>query len=254
MASSMSQMTYIQVLHLVGIILIGTFVTQCILYLVSQLLTQHSHSLYGFHEQRKRFVSLWTASNCSRIISPNVAARRTPAGVLPARGYLEKLPTREESAKSFGLASTAQYDMRNATVLLAEENPDTLYLGRSTFESEIGDVSLYAKRKTYSGKTEWRGKVLESSHADGLVETKLHPADAKLVIDMGWGRYQRPSWNCTPWTLSKPEDVCVEARSPRDQEEVEVVKQIVRAGAWWGLVQIGGDEEEKLEGKAGLEA
>jgi len=72
----------------------------------------------------------------------------------------------------------------------------------------------------------------------------MHPADAKLVIERGWG--QRHPLSKYGWWVPK-EFVMVYA--PRDKSEVEVVAKIVEAATWWvgGVkidVNVGGDEEK----------
>ena len=138
--------------------------------------------------------------------------------------------------------------MHQAIIGLVEENPSTLYLGRSTFESSTGGVSLYAKRTRCDGTTSYRGKVLEVSNADGTIQIMLHPADAGFLRDSGWGRTQRS--RKTRLKMSRVEDGWVEVEMPRDPEEVGVIKQVVKAGLWYAWVQAGGKEEESLEGRA----
>ena len=62
----------------------------------------------------------------------------------------------------------------------------------------------------------------------------MHPADVKTVVEAGWGErhpFARENWW---WNL-----ICqVPARftllyGPRDEKELEVMKDVIKAAAWW---------------------
>ena len=69
----------------------------------------------------------------------------------------------------------------------------------------------------------------------------LHPADANLMIEKGWGERQplaRGGW-CRKFV---PREFML-IYAPRDEEEVEVVARIIAAGIWWvSGVDVNGDE------------
>jgi hypothetical protein len=76
----------------------------------------------------------------------------------------------------------------------------------------------------------------------------LHPLDAKLVIEQGWGE-RHPLAGRGPWV---PRGF-VMVYAPRDEDEVSIVMDIVRAGAWWVggcVLQKGGEneDEKRVEG------
>ncbi|MCJ1226637.1 hypothetical protein MMC12_003290 [Toensbergia leucococca] len=63
---------------------------------------------------------------------------------------------------------------------------------------------------------------------DGSMHVTLHPADAAMVLSHGWGE-RHPLAGRGKWV---PEGF-VMVYAPRGRAEVEVVMQIVGAGAWW---------------------
>ena len=69
----------------------------------------------------------------------------------------------------------------------------------------------------------------------------LHPADAKLVLENGWGERHplaRGGW-CRRFV---PREFML-IYAPRDEKEVGIMMQIVAAGIWWvSGIDVNGDE------------
>jgi len=86
----------------------------------------------------------------------------------------------------------------------------------------------------------------EACHAhpsDGSLHMTLHPADAKLVLESGWG--ERHPLAKGGWLERFVPGGFLMVYAPRTPEEVKTVERIIRAAVWW----IG---EDSLEGeKAG---
>lgn len=59
----------------------------------------------------------------------------------------------------------------------------------------------------------------------------LHPADAKIVLERGWG--ERHPLARGGWCRRFVPKEFVLVYAPRSGEEVEVVMRIVKAGVWW---------------------
>lgn len=64
----------------------------------------------------------------------------------------------------------------------------------------------------------------------------LHPADARIMIEAGWG--ERHPLARGGWLERFVPRGFVMVYAPRTQEEIFVVLQLVRAAAWW----VGGDD------------
>lgn len=59
----------------------------------------------------------------------------------------------------------------------------------------------------------------------------LHPADAALVLSQAWG--ERHPLSSGGWLTRFVPLGFVMVYAPRNQEEVEVVMEIVKAAVWW---------------------
>jgi hypothetical protein len=77
-------------------------------------------------------------------------------------------------------------------------------------------------------------------HGDRSVHLYLHPADARLVIERGWGERHRLS-RTWPWYLGGGEsrlglgNTWIMLYGPRDEGEFEVVKRLIGEGVRWML-------------------
>lgn len=69
----------------------------------------------------------------------------------------------------------------------------------------------------------------------------LHPADAKLVLENGWG--ERHPLARGGWCRRFVPREFVLIYAPRDEDEVEIMMRIVAASVWWvSGVDVNGDE------------
>ena len=184
---------------------------------------------------------------------------------LPARkGTRPKVagiaPQRQVTQKG-GMANVEK--LSAAMKLLAEKNPGTLSTGKSCFEKHSLALFLNKNGFAVAGETgEVCNRALtasdvvsEASIAKGIrnatcgtppeiahlhgsecsLHLTLHPADAAVVIERGWGERHplagRGNWVPKGFVL---------IYAPRNEAEVETVMEIVRAGGWW----VGGIELE----------
>ncbi|KAF2002776.1 hypothetical protein P154DRAFT_122633 [Amniculicola lignicola CBS 123094] len=75
------------------------------------------------------------------------------------------------------------------------------------------------------------GEICHAHPSDGSMHTSLHPADAKLVIEMGWGE-RHPLAKGGWFRRFVPREFML-VYAPRKEEEVEIVLRVVKAGVWW---------------------
>lgn len=86
-----------------------------------------------------------------------------------------------------------------------------------------------------------KGEVCHAHPSDGSLHLTLHPADVRVVLEKGWGQRHpmaREEEGCWWWALVKRWYSAVPAGfvmvyAPRDEEEVAVVLEIVRAAVGW---------------------
>lgn len=114
--------------------------------------------------------------------------------------------------------------MRN----IAAEHPELLEVKPSHTEGKSSD-GLYCKEGVTTRNPAAKDKILgnEIAHAhpsENSLHVWLSEADARKVIEAGWGMrfplpFIQPGWSMV--------------YAPRDEEELETVKKIVRAGVAW---------------------
>ncbi len=158
------------------------------------------------------------------------------------RGYLESLPLRNGvRPRLVGLApqrqitqvgSKAMYEaLANIIVDFARTNDSQCYLGRSTFKNN--NTALFARTTGFS-QTKYHGEICHAHPTDGSMHLNMHPADVKIVVEAGWGELHplaRPSYW---WNLICPVPAGLTMiYSPRDEKELKILKDIIRAAAWW---------------------
>ena len=127
---------------------------------------------------------------------------------------------------------------------LAAARAALLATGRSCFEKH--SLALFLTRLSTAlggegpGAEVWWNRTCgappEIAHlhgGDGSLHLTLHPADARAVMAAGWGERHPLAGRLLPAGY-------VMVYAPRGEREVELVMDIVRAGAWWvGGVELG---------------
>ncbi|KAH8426043.1 uncharacterized protein LDX57_003783 [Aspergillus melleus] len=82
------------------------------------------------------------------------------------------------------------------------------------------------------------GEICHSHPIDGSLHLTLHPADVRVLIERGWGQRHPLAWEeetSRRWlcgTRFVPAGF-VMVYAPRDEDEVRVVMEVVRAAGWW---------------------
>ncbi|KAL4899563.1 hypothetical protein BDW74DRAFT_109873 [Aspergillus multicolor] len=169
--------------------------------------------------------------------------RPTVAGIAPQRQLTQK-------------PGAAMYDALASEIhRLALEHPSTLYTATSCFEKHstgifyrLPTISVTNSTSSKSPKTSsnthnhritCNGEVCHSHPSDGSLHLTLHPADVKVVLERGWAQRHpiaRDSWW---WVTRIVPTGFVMTYAPRNEEELKVVVEIIRAAAWW----VGGKED-----------
>lgn len=153
------------------------------------------------------------------------------------RGYLRHLPTHlKPRPVTRGIAPHRQTTQRASPALyqlLASElhrlvaaDPEKLVLGTSCFEKHgTGVFSRSPARRTC------RGEICHAHPSDGSMHMTLHPADARVVLEAGWG--ERHPLARGGWFEKFVPEGFVMVYAPRGEEDVDVLVRIVQAGAWF---------------------
>jgi len=86
------------------------------------------------------------------------------------------------------------------------------------------------------------GEICHAHPSDGSMHLTLHPSDAKVMIENGWG--ERHPLARGGWCRRFVPKEFVLIYAPRDDAEVEVVIKIVAASIWWvSGIDVNGEEQ-----------
>ncbi|KAK1074700.1 hypothetical protein LTR12_008922 [Friedmanniomyces endolithicus] len=179
---------------------------------------------------------------------PYVPASRVPERFQGSRGYLVNgLPARRRPRPvTKGIAPHRQTTQRAPPALyaqlataiedLAASSDSHFRLGTSCFEKN--GTALFSRSPT---KRTCGGEIVHAHPSDGSMHLTLHPVDAAVVLEAGWGERHplaRGGW----WERFVPGGF-VMVYAPLGVGEVGVVMEVVRAGAWFVGGGVGGDGE-----------
>lgn len=179
-----------------------------------------------------------------------------PAYQKTKRGHLTYLPPRPgPRPKAMGIApqrqtdqhsSEAVYKMLHAEINALAARCPYLEIGTSCFEKHgTGLFCTSPKRRTCGGE------IVHAHPSDGSMHLTLHPADAKVMLENGWG--ERHPLARGGWLERFVPGGFVMVYAPRTEEEVDVVMEIVKAAIWW----VGGAEmanRDEVRRGSGFEA
>lgn len=166
---------------------------------------------------------------------------RIPRYVHQKEGCLSSLPKRPgPRPKSLGIAPHRQINqtvrpeifaiLSAAITAVAKENND-IEEGTSCFEKHgPGLFSMCPQRRTCGGE------ICHAHPSDGSMHLTLHPADAKIMLEAGWG--ERHPLARGGWLERFVPGGFVMVYAPRTEEEIDVVMELVRAAAWF----VGGED------------
>lgn len=94
------------------------------------------------------------------------------------------------------------------------------------------------------------GEICHAHAIDGSMHMTLHPADAKLILERGWG--ERHPLAKGGWLTRFVPPTFLMVYAPRNEVELGVVVDIIRSAAWWVSGQVLRDEREGKETEMGV--
>jgi hypothetical protein len=169
----------------------------------------------------------------------------TPAtlsdSVFPRTGYYEhsqlSLPERHgPRPKIAGIAPQRQLNqsgcaqmykmLRTALENLAVRHPSFCAVGTSCFEKK--GLALFAKQPI---NVTCRGEICHVHHSDRSMHMNLHPDDAKVVLQKGWG--ERHPLARGGWMKAYVPAEFIMVYAPRNRMELDTVCHIIEAAAYW---------------------
>ncbi|KAI9645019.1 hypothetical protein NHQ30_007057 [Ciborinia camelliae] len=180
--------------------------------------------------------------------------------IYPTIGYIQRarphLPIRNgPRPKVAGIApqrqisqygSRAMYNLiRISLSNLAHRHPEILKAGISCFEKR--GLALFSLDPI---NTTCQGEICHVHHSDNSFHMNLHPNDAKVILEKGWGERHPMAGASTPRIVSNflsylpnslstwlsprvvPEQFVI-IYAPRNKDELQVVCHIIEAAAFW---------------------
>ncbi|KAH6712132.1 hypothetical protein BKA61DRAFT_633570 [Leptodontidium sp. MPI-SDFR-AT-0119] len=159
-----------------------------------------------------------TTRKYCQCIQPNlpdrIGQRPQVAGITPQRQLNQP-----------GCRRTYQ-SLRRSLECFALNYEDVLEVGTSCFEKN--GLALFARNPVTST---CRGEICHVHHSDRSMHMSLHPDDAKVVLQKGWG--QRHPLARGGWMSAYVPREFVMVYAPRDQTELYIICQIIEAAASW---------------------
>lgn len=116
--------------------------------------------------------------------------------------------------------------LRTSLENLALRNPESFRVATSCFEKK--GLALFARNPV---NATCRGEVCHVHHSDRSLHLNLHPDDAKVVLENGWG--ERHPLARGGWMKTYVPREFVMIYAPRDRMELEVVCRIIEAASFW---------------------
>jgi hypothetical protein len=161
--------------------------------------------------------------------------------IYPSKGYYQRaqswLPERNGRRPTVaGIAPQRQLDqpgdakiyeaLRACLEDLADRQPDLLRVGTSCFEKK--GLALFCQDPI---NATCRGEICHVHHSDRSMHLNLHPDDARVVLEKGWG--ERHPLARGGWMKAYVPREFIMVYAPRDRTELDVICRIVEAAAFW---------------------
>ncbi|KAF2172940.1 hypothetical protein M409DRAFT_16891 [Zasmidium cellare ATCC 36951] len=129
---------------------------------------------------------------------------------------------------------------------IAQGNSTDLAIGTSCFEKH--GTGLFSKSP--ATKT-CRGEIVHLHGSDGSMHLTLHPSDAKVVLEAGWGERHPLAGVFKRWFLPQLPVGFVMLYAPQNDEEIEIVLEVIGAAAAFVHGQVTGFAKGFEGGHAG---
>ena len=160
-----------------------------------------------------------------------------PPHFRPSRGYLSTLPSRAGQRPAVrGIAPQRQQTQKSTEEVykglvrglekLARDPANQLIERTSCFEKHSSGVFASTPITRTCG-----GEVCHAHPSDGSLHMTLHPADAKIMMESGWG--ERHPLARGGWCRRFVPREFVLIYAPRNAAEIDIVMGIVAASVWW---------------------
>ncbi|KAK3720386.1 hypothetical protein LTR37_003797 [Vermiconidia calcicola] len=155
-------------------------------------------------------------------------------------GHLKHLPQRQGRRPQVkGIAPHRQVTQKaekhiferlsSNIIRMASDSRDELRVGTSCIEQH--GIGLFTTMPGRYSRHRCRTEVCHAHPSDGSMHMTLHPADAKVVLEAGWGE-KHPLSRGGYFERFVPEGF-VMVYSPRDEADVDIAIRIIEAAAWY---------------------
>jgi hypothetical protein len=120
----------------------------------------------------------------------------------------------------------AYHALRTSLENLTKRHDEFLRIGTSCFEKK--GLALFARNPI---NATCRGEICHVHHSDRSLHMNLHPDDARVVLQMGWG--ERHPLSKGGWMQKYVPREFVMIYAPRNDMELDVVCRIIEAAGFW---------------------
>ena len=163
-------------------------------------------------------------------LQPRQGPRADTGGIAPHRQLSQVAPAAmagplNEMLRSFAVADPAKLEIKKSHY---ELHNDALYVAQSLLDDPDRAAKLPNTARIAKGEA-------AHVHPDRSVHLYLHPADARVVIEKGWGERHRLS-RTWPWWLGGGQGklglgyTWIMVYGARNQDEVEVTRRLIGEG------------------------
>jgi hypothetical protein len=151
---------------------------------------------------------------CTACMPSRRGRRPTVAGIAPQR--------QRDQVGDYAIYLALRQALHNT----AAKYPTKLKTDVSCFEKQ--GLALFAISPL---NNTCRGEICHVHHTDHSFHMNLHPLDAKVVLQAGWG--QRHPLAQGGWLKKYVPQEFMMVYAPRNEDELEVILKIIEAAAWW---------------------
>lgn len=157
----------------------------------------------------------------SKDLQKRILPRPRVAGIAPHRQM-----TQRSSPEMYAQLS-------NLVKQIGADAPERFALATSCFEKHSVGLFAIPIKANRNLTCRGQGEICHSHPSDGSMHLTLHPADARVLIEKGWGEMHPLARGNWWWRVKFVPETFVMVYAPQTEEDLKTLKEIILAAAWW---------------------